>query len=140
MKTLLRWLKFNLVGVIGAVVQLTSLEILNRGWPGHYMITSSVALELTLLHNFVWHLRYTWSDRRDASSWQSQCVQFHCSNGFISLVGNLGLMRIFVREAHLPVLLANLLAILGCSLVNFYVGNRWTFAVVPTKHRMRHSC
>ena len=140
MKTLIRWLKFNLVGALGAGVQLASLSILNRSWPGNYLMTSSVALELTLLHNFVWHLHYTWRDRRDASSWQRRCIQFHYSSGIVSLIGNLGLMRVLVRDAHLPVVLANLLAILCCSLVNFYVGSRWTFAVPAAKHQMHHSC
>lgn len=129
MNPLIRWMKFNLVGVIGAAVQLMALATLNRRWPGQFLIASSVALELTLVHNFIWHLLYTWRDRQDVAPWQSRFVQFHCSTGIISLLGNLGLMRLFVRDLHLAVLPANLLAILCCAVVNFYVGNRWTFAV-----------
>ena len=79
-------------------------------------------------------------DRRGAHAGMGRLLRFHLSNGMVSLVGNLLLMRLLVQEVHLPVLVSNGIAILCCSLVNFYVGNRWTFAVVPTKHRMRHSC
>ena len=127
MKTLIRWLKFSFVGILGTALQLSSLAILNQSCPGHYLLTSSVALELTLLHNFVWHLLYTWRDRRDAAPWQSQCVRFHCSNGIVSLLGNLCLMRALVRDAHLPVLVANFLSVLSCSIVNFHIGHRWAF-------------
>jgi putative flippase GtrA len=44
------------------------------------------------------------------------------------LVGNLAIMRILVDEAHMLLLPANMIAILVCSIVNFYLGDRWAFA------------
>jgi putative flippase GtrA len=44
------------------------------------------------------------------------------------MLGNLALMRILVDEVHLPVLAANSVAILCCSLVNFGLGDAWVFA------------
>ncbi|ADV83495.1 GtrA family protein [Terriglobus saanensis] len=128
MTPFLRWWKFNLVGAIGMAVQLTALAFINHWIPGHYLYASAAAIELTLLHNFVWHLHYTWRDRRKDSSWLSQLIRFHCSNGLVSLLGNLALMRLLVHEAHLPLLIANSIAILCCSIVNFCIGNNWAFA------------
>jgi len=125
--TLIRWGKFNLVGAMGMVLQLCALALFNRCAPGHYLLTSAAALELTLLHNFVWHLRYTWHDRRHDSELLAQLLRFHLSNGLVSMLGNLALMRILVQQAHLPVLVSNGIAILSCSLVNFCLGNNWTF-------------
>ena len=127
MNTLARWGKFNLVGVMGVVAQLGSLAVLNRIMPGHYLVASSVALELTLLHNFVWHVHYTWRDRRNQATLLGQCVRFHLSNGMVSLVGNLVLMKLLVAGARLPVLAANGIAILCCSLVNFFLGETCVF-------------
>ena len=128
MSTFIRWLKFNLVGAIGMVVQLGALAIIDRIAPGHYMYASAAAIELTLLHNFVWHIHYTWSDRRDQSAILGQLVRFHLSNGLVSMVGNLALMRILVQQAHLPLLVSNCIASLCCSVVNFCLGDRWSFA------------
>jgi putative flippase GtrA len=128
MKTLIRWGKFNLVGAIGMVVQLGALAVLNRWAPGHYMYASAAALEITLLHNFAWHLHYTWRDRRDDSALAAQLVRFHISNGLVSMVGNLALMRVLVDGAHFPIIVSNGIAILCCSIVNFFLGNNWAFA------------
>jgi len=128
MNTFLRWGKFNLVGAMGMVVQLAALALFNRGMAGHYLFASAAAIELTLLHNFMWHLHYTWRDRRDGSTRLRQLLRFHLSNGFVSMLGNLALMRLMVHEAHLPLLLSNTIAILCCSVVNFRLGNNWAFA------------
>jgi len=127
--TFIRWGKFNLVGAMGMVVQLGALALLNRCAPGRYLLASAAALELTLWHNFVWHLHYTWRDRRDSSALLAQVVRFHLSNGLVSMLGNLALMRLLVDEARFPVLASNAIAILCCSIVNFSLGNNWAFAV-----------
>jgi putative flippase GtrA len=124
----LRWGKFNLVGAMGMVLQLLALAGFNRLAPGHYLCASAAAIEITLLHNFVWHLHYTWRDRRHDSALFAQLMRFHLSNGLVSMLGNLSLMRILVHVAHLPILAANGIAILCCSVVNFFLANRWAFA------------
>ena len=128
MSTLIRWGRFNVVGAIGMVVQLSSLSIFNRITPGHYLYASAAALELTLLHNFVWHSHYTWRDRRGNSVLLTQLMRFHLSNGLVSMLGNLALMRLLVGVAHTPLLVANAIAILCCSILNFCLGNNWAFA------------
>ncbi|HLI77180.1 MAG TPA: GtrA family protein [Acidobacteriaceae bacterium] len=129
MSVLVRWLRFNGVGAMGTAVQLGVLALLNHLWRGHYMWASATALEVTLLHNFAWHRRFTWRDRCDEAQerWR-QLLRFHLSNGLVSLVGNLGLMRMLVAGAHTPAVAANAVAIVGCSLLNYSVGNRWVFA------------
>jgi putative flippase GtrA len=128
MNPLHRWINFNLVGAVGMLVQLSALALFNRLAPGHYLYATAAAIELTLLHNFLWHLHTTWRDRRDTSSRLQQLLRFHLSNGFVSMLGNLILMRPLIHQAHLPLLLANLIAILCCSLANFFLGNNWAFA------------
>lgn len=145
MNLLVRWGKFNLVGAMGAGAQLGSLAILIRVLPGHYLVASAIALEITLLHNFVWHVHYTWSDRardqgrdrrRDRrcqrgqrSVLAGQCARFHLSNGIVSLAGNLALMKALVDGARLPIVEANAIAIMCCSLVNFCLGEIWVFGI-----------
>jgi putative flippase GtrA len=129
MSAFIRWLKFNLVGAMGMAVQLAALALFNRLWAGRYLYASAAAVELALLHNFVWHLHYTWSDRRDGSLLLGQLVRFHLSNGLVSMLGNLALMRMLVHDARMPLLAANGIAILCCSVINFCLGDSWAFAV-----------
>lgn len=133
--TLIHWLKFNLVGIIGAIVQLTALALFNRLLRGHYLLATIAALELTLLHNFVWHLRFTW--RNQSGLTLKRLLHFHLSNGLVSLAGNLILMRLLVSHAHLPLLAANAIAIVCCSFVNFLLSHFWIFATQPKKSTLR---
>jgi putative flippase GtrA len=122
-----RWLRFNLVGAMGMVVQLGSLALMSRVWVGHVLVVTAIAVELAVLHNFAWHVRYTWRGREGGSRWR-QMVRFHLANGAVSLVGSVVLMRLLVGEARLPVMAANVVAIACCSVVNFGLGERWAFA------------
>jgi putative flippase GtrA len=131
MNPFVRWFKFNVVGAMGMAVQLTALAILNRLMADHYLYASAIAIELTLLHNFLWHLHFTWRDRRNDSTPLRQFVRFHLSNGLVSMLGNLSLVRLLVHTTHLPLLLSNAIAILCCSIANFCLGNNWAFAQTP---------
>lgn len=128
MNTLTRWLKFNLVGAMGMVLQLAALALFNHCAPGHYLAATGAAVEVTLLHNFAWHQSYTWRDRWGSSTPLAQFVRFHLSNGLVSFAGNLAVMRVLVEGAHMPAVAANAVAILCCSIVNFCFGDNWVFA------------
>ncbi len=131
MNRVIRWFKFSLVGALGIAVQLAVLAALHRFVPGRYLLASDASVELTLLHNFVWHMHYTWRDQRDKCALRTQLLRFHLTNGLVSMTGNLALMRVLVRAAHMRVLVANCMAILCCSVVNFFLSDGWTFAGGP---------
>lgn len=116
-----RWLRFNAVGILGAGVQLVMLALLLR-LRVHYLVATAIALETALLHNYVWHRRWTWADKT-GSLWR-----FHISNGLVSLGSNLLLMRLFTGAMGLPPVLSNLTAIALTSLLNFAIASRWVFA------------
>jgi dolichol-phosphate mannosyltransferase len=123
-----RWLRFNLVGLAGFGVQLAALWSLTAGLRIHYLPATLLAVEVSILHNFFWHERWTWSDRQlHRSGMFSRLLRFHLANGAVSLVGNLLLMATLVGGLGCPVLPANLLAVLLCSLVNFAASDRLVF-------------
>ncbi len=127
MDQLARWWRFNLVGIIGFAVQMAALYLLRRTCGAHYLLASAAALELTLLHNFLWHLRFTWRDRRMASP-LLQLARFQLSNGLVSLAGNLLIVRLLVRDLRIPLMAANTVAVLLCAVANFYLADVWAFA------------
>jgi putative flippase GtrA len=127
MNQFVRWAKFSLVGTLGTVVQLGALALFTRLMHGHYLYATAVAIELTLLNNFIWHSHYTWSNRARTAPVR-RFLRFQVLSGLISMVGNLVFMRILVGEAHVPVLAANVVAVVSCSIPNFLLGNSWVFA------------
>ena len=63
----IRWLKFNAVGAAGIGVQLAVLVSLRAGLHLHYLLATALAVEATVLHNFFWHKRFTWADRKSTN-------------------------------------------------------------------------
>jgi len=126
-----RWMKFNLVGGIGIGVQLAALAVLRSWLKLDYLPATGLAVEIAVIHNFLWHERYTWADRPAARPLQSlvRLAKFNASNGAVSIVGNLVLMRLLVGELRLNYVVSNLIAIVFCSLVNFVLGDRFVFDV-----------
>jgi dolichol-phosphate mannosyltransferase len=127
--------KFALVGAIGMGVQLATLGALTA-FGLHYLWATGFAVEAAVLHNFMWHQRFTWSDRSALRLAETavRMLRFQLSNGAISILGSLLLMRGFVGHFGMSVLASNLLTIAACSVGNFLASDRWVFlSPVPAK-------
>jgi len=94
-----------------------------------YLPATALAVEAAVVHNFLWHERYTWADRVQPSWRKSlpRLLRFNLTTGGVSIVGNLALMRLMVGLWHVNYLVANSVAIVLCSLVNFLVSEQWVF-------------
>lgn len=134
----LRLLKFSLIGGIGALIQLGLLAALTAA-NVNYLLATALAVECSLIHNFWWHQRFTWADRAISGMRDSvaSLFRFHSSNGLISLVGSLLLMRIFVGKLKCPVICANIATIAVCFSANFLVSDRWVFFRSSVEHSNR---
>ena len=130
--TVMRWLKFNFVGAVGIGVQLVVLSILTSGLGLDYMIATAVAVETAVIHNFLWHERFTWLDRANGTRRDmfGRLARFNLSTGLISIIGNLLLMRLLVGHFHFHYMMANVLAIGTCALANFLVSDQFVFRKV----------
>lgn len=128
-----RALKFYSVGAAGALVQLAALALFKTILRFHYLTATALAVETAVLHNFLWHERWTWNDRTagDSSPWRiaARLARFNLTTGLISILANLVLMRFFVGTLRIPYLPANVLAIVTASLVNFLASEKLVFRV-----------
>ena len=124
-----RFVRFNAVGLLGFVVQLAVLWGLTRGGM-HYLAATAIAVEAAALHNYWWHERWTWRER-GARGWERlrRLGEFHLLNGMVSLAGNLALMRVLVGAWQVPPVVANLIAVGACSVINFALSDRVVFGV-----------
>jgi putative flippase GtrA len=125
----LRWLKFNAVGALGIGVQLAILFALRGGFHLNYLLATTLAVEAAVVHNFLWHERYTWADRVQPSWRRSlpRLLRFNLSNGAVSIIGNLALMKLMVDVGRMNYIVADCVAIALCSLANFLVSEQWVF-------------
>ncbi len=125
---LLRWLKFNAVGGVGILVQLGALALFKSGlkWPLDY--ATAAAVEIAVLHNFFWHERWTWGDRRGRGQDSlARLVRFNLTTGLLSILANVFFTRLLVGNFRVPYLAANLMAIAITSIGNFLVSEYVVF-------------
>ncbi len=118
-------MKFNAVGGLGIVVQLVALASFRGALGIHYLPATALAVEMAVLHNFIWHERWTWRDRPGSAF--GRLLRFNATTGALSILANLLLMRLFVGGLRLHYLAANLLSIAVCSVANFLLSDRWVF-------------
>ena len=124
-----QFVRFNAVGILGAAVQLAVLRVCTQSLGIQYVIATVVAVEIALLHNFAWHEMWTWRNL-PRQGWPTRLVRFQLRNGVISVASNAVLTFAFHEFMKLPVLAANLAAILITALLNFRTARFWVFRVV----------
>lgn len=127
--TTMRWVKFSSVGLIGIAVQIGAFTLLTSALRTNYLLATAVSVEAAVLHNFLWHERFTWADRRSRTRAIAvfRLLRFNLSNGLVSIAGNLVLMHLFAGTVHLPYLQSCLFSIACCALLNFLASDRLVF-------------
>jgi putative flippase GtrA len=131
------FIRFNIVGVIGFALQLAVLLGLEASGVPIAMATL-IAVEAAVLHNFIWHERWTWAGMVGGSC-RVRLARFHVSNGLISLVGN-ALVTTALTQIGTPTIVASVAAVLMCALANFAAAHLWVFCAKtwPTFHGHVH--
>ena len=93
----------------------------------NYLIATVLAVEAAILHNFVWHERWTWADRLvraegettpSRASRVARLLRFNGIAALVSIGGNVTLMSLLVAMA---------LAVAALSAVNFACADRLIF-------------
>ena len=121
--------KFSIVGMAGAILQLLLASLLVRYLKAPEFAVMPLAVEMVVLHNFVWHERFTWRDR-PAAGLHFRIVRlcrFHVANGLISIAGNTAIVYVMTSRLSLPALPSMAAGIALCSTINFVAGEVWVF-------------
>ncbi len=132
----IRFLRYNLVGALGLCVKFGVLIALSEIAHLNYLWATALAVEAAVLHNFTWHLRWTWRDRSAGLSPREvllRLLRFHLANGAVGMVVNLLLMRLLVGKAGLHYLPSNAVATVTAGTVNFLLSEFFVFAAPRTR-------
>jgi putative flippase GtrA len=132
----MRWLRFNAVGGIGIGVQLLVLSALKTGLHFDYLLATALAVEAAVVHNFLWHERFTWADRASGVGF-ARFLKFNLTTGLVSIAGNILLMKLLVATMAMQ-FLVNGFAITICSLFNFAMSDRFVFQTRPGSNLSDH--
>ena len=131
----MHWIKFNVVGVGGFALQAGALFVLTHTTHSiSYLTATALAVELAVLNNFVWHQLWTWKDRPSITiiATLRRLAKFNITTGLVSIAGNLVFMSILVGRLGFAIVLANLISVLTCSLLNFILADRIAFKIADS--------
>jgi dolichol-phosphate mannosyltransferase len=128
-----RFIKFGLVGASGTVINIAVLyaaqEYLLRGIADfHVRLNYSIALAITMatISNFYWNRRLTWRDRTRNTPQPAMLLFFkYVMAAALSIVIQSLLTKWLALYLHYIV--ANLIAIVLASVVNFVANDKLTF-------------
>ncbi len=123
-----RWLVFNAVGAMGVAVQIAALVVLTEAAGLDYRLATVLAVETAILHNFVWHERWTWRDRASGrpGPW-TRLARFNLVTGALSIAVNVVFTGLYATAFGVHYVIANLLAIGTGSLLTFIANDRFVF-------------
>ncbi len=113
---------------MGVAVQLTVLLSLTEALGLNYLVATVLAVESAILHNFVWHERWTWRDRDTGihGRW-TRLAWFNLVTGALSISTNVVFTALYVSTLGIHYAMANLMAIATCSLLTFVASDRFVF-------------
>lgn len=127
--TLLTSIKFYTIGAIGMIVQLAVIALLHHLFHMHYLLATFFGVEAAVIQNYIWHEKWTWAHRASVTRKEAliRLLKFNLTTGIFSVAGNLALMRVLVGALHIQVMIANIITLAACAVLNFLITHFFVF-------------
>ena len=117
--------RFGLVGFSGIFVNEGILALFSKVLEIPVIYSSVVAIELSIISNFLLNNYWTWKDRKEQSFWQ-KFFKYHAVTWASSGLVNWGILQ-YLHSQSMDELIANLIGIAFGTAFNFILSHFWTF-------------
>jgi len=126
--TLFRGAKYAVVAALGAGVNSAGLYLF-KGVLGLPLILSSVfAIEIAIVHNFLWFKYWAWRDRFDPHTpLLRQLLAYNVVTGAIDLAGNISVLWTLTTFFGVHYLIANVLGMIAPPILKFWLNEKVFF-------------
>lgn len=141
-KERVRFLRFAVVGAIGAVIDFGLMNILVNLFHFPLVVAGTISFIAAILSNFLWNRYWTYPDSRTKPIYR-QLVQFAIVNTFglairipilaflepilLKLFQNLGFQILFLTPDFLADNITLAIAVIVVMFWNFFVNRYWTY-------------
>lgn len=125
--------KFGVVGVVGYVINLAVFAVLNEALTVHHILAAVGAFCVAVTNNFLWNRHWTFAATEGHMGFQA--ARFFTVS-VIALGFNLLMLELLVR-ADVEKVLAQALAILAATPLNFIGNKLWSFGDLGRPHMPR---
>ena len=123
------FLKFATVGTIGVVVNLGSLFILAEKIGVIKEVASPIAIEFSIISNFLFNNFWTFSERKVKSLFLIKLIKFNIVS-LLSLIVTYSTFLILTRVFGVYYLLAQSVGIVLAMLWNYFINSIWTWKII----------
>ncbi|MCX6742269.1 MAG: glycosyltransferase family 2 protein [Candidatus Pacearchaeota archaeon] len=123
-RSIIRFLKFLIVGASGIIVNEGLLYILTEKGHLHYLLSGIISIEISILSNFFLNDAWTFRDKRDGYFF-NRLMKFNFARA-LTLIINLGISWSFTLFG-LNYLIANLIGIAVATLLAYSLSNSWVW-------------
>jgi putative flippase GtrA len=121
----LQFLKFAVVGVLNSAIHYLIFLFLYSVLGTQYLLASIIGYVAGMVNSYVLNRRWTFKSRNRRL--MTELSRFVVVN-LVSLGANLGLLYLLVSNGLMAPTWAQIVAIVGSTLVNFVLNKFWTFA------------
>jgi len=121
-----RVLKFVLTGLLGVLVNLGVLYALTEYAGLYYIVSAVIAIEIAILHNFLWNNYWTWRYRKKEQGFVKRLLSFN-TVALAGMVINIAALWFFTEIIGLWYLLSQAIGIAIGALLNYFWNDMWTF-------------
>jgi len=122
--------KFCIVGTSGVFVNMGLLIILTRPFEIALEYSSPIAIEISILSNFILNNIWTFRARTNKSSLFKRFVRFHIVAFSAGIVNYIMLLSLHYGMGLMDIV-ANLVGIAAATIVNYVLNSRWTWKKYP---------
>jgi dolichol-phosphate mannosyltransferase len=121
-----RILKFSVVGASGVFVNMGLLYVLTELASLHYLLSGIIAIETSIVTNFLLNNAWTWGDRR-TDVFLYRLLKYHVSAGLTGILANWLLLLLLTEVFGMYYLISNIIGIGVGMTSNFLLNDLWTF-------------
>jgi putative flippase GtrA len=130
-KEVRRFVKFSIVGAVGAIIDFTLLNLLHGAWDWPLFWANTISVSAAIVSNFTWNRLWTYPESRSRKK-RKQLPQFTMVNLIGLLINNLivvgvdAILRPIIGEPY-SYNIAKLIAIGVVLFWNFSINRLWTY-------------
>jgi dolichol-phosphate mannosyltransferase len=120
------FIKFCLVGLCGLIINMMIYIFLTRVWEVHALISSPIAIEISILSNFCLNHLWTFKGRQNPTPLFHKLLRFHLVAGLAGVANFITFVFQYQVLGFLDIL-ANFIGIVCGALINYALNSIWTW-------------
>ncbi|MBU0518750.1 GtrA family protein [bacterium] len=121
--------KFNLVAWMGMIVNSACLYLFKGILHIPIIPAGLLAIEIAIIHNFLWHRYWTWNDRNgeNPKSFFKHLLIYNSMTGLVDLVANITVLWSLTTFAGVHFMISNLCGMMLGPFIKFWLNEKVIF-------------